>query len=350
MNNETIRVGLIGAGDNTKLMHIPGFKAIDGVEVVSVANRSRESGQRVADEFQIPTVYDRWRDLVESPDNNAICIGTWPYMHCTLVLAALENDKHVLTEARMAMDAEQAHIMLAASQEKPDLVTQIVPGPHTFEIDSTVTRLVAEGYLGDLLSIDMSIHTGNFVDRESPFHWRLDRELSGYNIMSMGIYYEALMRWVGPASSVMSVTRVTTTSRKDESGNNRFITIPDHIEVLCEMASGPMMHLVLSSVTGLAPPGQVWLFGTEGTLRLHAPMGWSGARVYGGRRGDGQLSEIEIAPEERGAWRVEEEFVNAIRGREMVKLTDFETGVRYMEFTEAVTRSAQTGQKIHLPL
>ena len=47
--SETIRVGVIGAGINTTLMHIPGFQAIDGVEVVSVANRSRESGQRVAD-------------------------------------------------------------------------------------------------------------------------------------------------------------------------------------------------------------------------------------------------------------------------------------------------------------
>ena len=54
--SETIRVGVIGAGTNTTLMHIPGFQAIDGVEVVSVANRSRESGQRVADQFGIPNV------------------------------------------------------------------------------------------------------------------------------------------------------------------------------------------------------------------------------------------------------------------------------------------------------
>ncbi len=50
MTNETIRIGLVGAGANTRLRHIPGFQAIDGVELVSVANRSRESGQRIADE------------------------------------------------------------------------------------------------------------------------------------------------------------------------------------------------------------------------------------------------------------------------------------------------------------
>ena len=98
MTDEIIRIGYVGAGANTRLRHLPGFAAIDGVENISVANRSRESGKRVADDFGISTVYDSWIDLIEADDTNAICIGTWPYMHRNLVLAALEADKHVLTE------------------------------------------------------------------------------------------------------------------------------------------------------------------------------------------------------------------------------------------------------------
>ena len=82
--NANIRIGLVGAGANTRLRHIPGFQAIDGVEVVAVANRSAASGQRVADEFGIPRVFDNWQDLVNSQDVDAVCIGTWPYMHCTV--------------------------------------------------------------------------------------------------------------------------------------------------------------------------------------------------------------------------------------------------------------------------
>ena len=37
-------------------------------------------------------------------------------------------------------------------------------------------------------------------------------------------------------------------------------------------------------------------------------------------------------------------------GLEKIKLTSFEDGVKYMEFTEAVTRSAQAGQIVSLPL
>ena len=47
---------------------------------------------------------------------------------------------------------------------------------------------------------------------------------------------------------------------------------------------------------------------------------------------------------------MEEDFIAAIRGKAPVRLTTFEDGVRYMEFTEAVFRSRQTGQAIALHL
>ena len=77
MPASSIRIGLIGAGKNTRERHIPGFQAIDGVEVVSVCNRSLESSQRVADQFGIPKVIENWQDLVADDDINAVCIGTW---------------------------------------------------------------------------------------------------------------------------------------------------------------------------------------------------------------------------------------------------------------------------------
>ena len=54
MGDESIRIGVIGAGNNTRVRHIPGLRAIAGVEVVSVCNRSRESSQRVAQAMAIP--------------------------------------------------------------------------------------------------------------------------------------------------------------------------------------------------------------------------------------------------------------------------------------------------------
>ena len=210
---DTIRIGIVGAGANTKEKHIPGFQALDGVEIVSVANRSRESGQRVADEYGISTVYDDPYDLIAADDSDAICIGTWPYMHKPLVLAALEANKHVLTEARLALNAQQAHEMLYASRLRPNLITQVVPGPITYDVDQTIIDTINEGTLGELLSVDIAVSAfdpskgmqGTFINPDLPFLWRHDRDLNGMNVMLMGVWYEAIMRWLGPASSITAL-------------------------------------------------------------------------------------------------------------------------------------------------
>ena len=355
MQNGIVRIGLVGAGANTRLRHIPGFREQDGVEIVSVANRSRESGERVASEFEIPKVYDNWLELIEADDTDAICVGTWPYMHRTLVLAALENNKHVLTEARMSMDASEAHEMLDASRKKPHLVTQIVPAPMTLETEPTLQELIASGYLGELLAVRLRVtdfhgrqdRADTFIDYDGQLHWRQDRTLSGYNVMGMGIWYEAIMRLVGPATKVMAMTKVSVHQRKDENGVMRAVSIPDHVNVLCEMACGAQADMSWSTATGLQMGLELWLFGSDATLHLNGPPI---KNIYGGRRGDKELSELPIADNKRGKWRVEEQFVNAIRGQETITHTPFDVGVQYMEFTEAVTRSAQSGRAISLPL
>lgn len=337
MASSTIRVGVIGAGANTRLHHIPKLQAIPGVEVVAVVNRSRESGERVAKEFGIPNVLDTPTQILESDDINAVCIGTWPYMHCPLVLASLEAGKHVLTEARMAMNLEEAKQMLAASRRKPHLVTQIVPSPMTFPVDNLLSRLVTEGFIGDLLAVDLRVSQPGFLDRNGPLHWRHDKAVSGLNAMTMGIWYEATLRWTPGVNAVLARARTVVPMRRDsESGNLRPATVPDHLEIVGDMPGGATFHMQLSTALGLARPPEIWLYGTEGTLRFDNAT----KSVFGGRRGDAELKPIDNPPGQQYAWRVEEEFINAIRGQEPVTRTNFAEGVRYMAFTEAVAQSA----------
>ena len=343
MAQQTVKVGIIGAGGNTRSRHIPGLQAIEGVEIVGVCNRSQESSQRVADEFGIPKTYGNWQEAIGDPDTNAIVIGTWPYMHCRATVAALRADKHVMCEARMAMNAKEAHIMRMASRQKTHLIAQIVPSPMTLRVDNTIKRLIAEGYIGDVLAIEARAG-GAFLDSESALQWRQDFDLSGLNIMSMGIWYEALMRWVGEATRIMAMGKTFVKMRPDADGVMRSVRIPEHIDVVGDLACGAQLHIQVSTVAGLAGAPEVYIFGSNGTLRF------SGNKLYGGQKDDTELSEIDIPDSEAGGWRVEEEFVNAIRGGEVITHTDFDTGVKYMEFTEAVTRSMQSGTAISLPL
>ena len=353
-DNGNIVVGLIGAGANTQLKHIPGLREQAGVEIKGLVNRSIESSRRVADEFDIPEVYEDWVELLEDDDIDAVCIGTWPYMHAPLVIETLEADKHVLCEARMAMNSDEALEMLDASKRAPHLVAQIVPAPHTLEIDSSIINLISEGYIGNLVNVKLHVGTGSdFPNPDLPLHWRHNRDLSGNNIMTMGIWYEAMMRWFGPAKTVQALGQTVVKYRLDGDGRRRSITIPDHIDVLMEMECGGTMVYTTTQVSAFTRQLDLSIHGTDGVIRVElADPSTSDGATYAvsvARRGDSELSPIHIPSENRGAWRVEEEFINAIRGIEPVTHTNFTDGLKYMQFTDAVTESVKTGNLVRLP-
>jgi predicted dehydrogenase len=343
---DTIRVGIIGAGTNTREVHIPKLREIPGVEIVAVANRTRESAEAAARTFGIARVHDRWQDVAADPGVDAVLVGTWPSLHRDATIAALEAGKHVLCEARMAMNAAEAREMLAASLAHPRCVAQLVPAPYTLELDAAVQRLLSEGWLGRLLAVDVRGTAAAFVDETSPLLWRQDAAKSGLNTLTLGIWYECAARWIGHARSVIAAARTFVARRVDAAtGCDVEVAVPDHVDVLAETDEGASLRMQVSAVTGLAPsPREAWLFGSEGTLRVDADT----RRLFGARRGDAALREIVVAREERVGWRVEREFIGAIRGAEPVRLTTFAEGAHYMEFTEAVEISARTGRRVEI--
>lgn len=348
MARDTIRIGIVGAGANTRLRHIPGFRRIAGVEIVGVVNRSEESTRRASEEFEIPKTYSKWEELVADPQVDAVLIGTWPYLHCPITLAALEAGKHVLTEARMAMNADEARRMLVAARRRPDLVTQVVPSPFGFKPDRVIKRLVADGYLGELREVVAISADDGLADAASPMHWRQKAQYSGLNALHLGILYETTLRWVPEATRVLAQTHAFTSERHDpETGQVAPVSTPDSVQVLTVHSGGARGIYHLSGVTRFGPGRQIHLYGSGGTLKyLDHPE----ERLLGASAGEQELKEIPIPPQEAYVWRVEEEFVGAIRGEEKVHLTDFATGVKYMEFTEAVARSAERGTAVDLPL
>jgi len=348
MATQTLRVGLIGAGANTRLRHIPGLRALPDVEIVAVCNRRQESTQAAAREHGIPRTYERWEDLVASPDVDAIVIGTWPYLHCPITLAALESGKHVLTEARMAMNAAEAHRMLAAARRYPKLVAQIVPSPYGLKANEVIIELMRAGYLGELREVQVVHFSAALADAATALSWRQDAMLSGYNMLTLGILHETVARWTPPPARVTAQVHAFIPSRIDpQSGVRRPVGTPDSVQVLAVLEGGARAVYHFSGVTPVGQRMDVQLLGTDGALHYDILRD----RLYGATRSGRQdMQEIPIPAEKARDWRVEADFVESIRRGTPVGLTDFATGVAYMEFTEAVARSARQGEAVELPL
>ena len=341
---QTVKIGVIGAGENTRKKHLPGFQAIEGVELVCVANRSRESGEKVAREFKIPKVAKNWQEVVEDAEVDAVCIGTWPNLHAPITCAALAAGKHVLCEARMAMNAAEAQRMLAAAQAT-DRVAMLVPSPFGLKGDAKMRELLGQDYVGEVREVYVRGLTAALADERAPLHWRQRGELSGVNVLILGILNETVSRWVGRTESVMAETSHFIPRRLDTTtGWLTDADVPDCVSVIARLGSGSHCVYMVSGVAYHAGNLRVEIYGSRGTLHYDLTRD----EIWGAQAGEKVLERLEIPLEMAGGWRVEAEFIEAIREGTPVRFTNFVDGVRYMKFTEAVRRSANQGRRVPL--
>src|SRR4051812_1211359 len=113
----TIRVGILGCGKIARL-HAQGYKtASDLCQVVVCCDEySIELAQNMAKDFGA-AVTNRWQDVIERNDVDAVSICMPPYQHAEIALAAAAAGKHVLVEKPMAMDMAECKQMVAAAEK-----------------------------------------------------------------------------------------------------------------------------------------------------------------------------------------------------------------------------------------
>ena len=340
-----VRIGIIGAGGIFRSRHFPGLAKIDEAEVVAICNRSVESGQKIAAEFGLsPDFTTDPQELIERDDVDAVMIGTWPYKHCPFVLASLAAGKHAFVQARMAMNLREAKQMYAAAQES-GLVTQICPAG-AWKGQWFLRRLLDEGYCGEIYNVYVRDLVRNHLDTDVPLHWRDIDRYSGLNALAMGITMERIFRIVGYLSTVTAHSEIFIRERQlpDGSGTGP-VERPDTIHVLGRLENGAEGAFIFSSMNRHTPiVTQIEIYGSDGTLIYDM-----GESIRGSKAGDDSLKPMPIPENEIVGWTVERDFVDAINGGPQGD-TSFYEGVRYMEFTEAVARSAQSGQTQKLPL
>jgi predicted dehydrogenase len=334
-----LRIGVVGAGGIARAEHLPRFRAIDGVELVAVANRSPESTRRVAEAEGIPRTFDDWHDLIADDAIDAVLVATWPDLHAPVTVGALEAGKHVLTEARMAATVEDARAMQAAAAGRPDRVAMVVPASFSLWADRTIRRAIDSGAIASVRHARVLWDaSGSIAPSES---WRWQRAVSGVNVMALGILYEAMARWLGQATSVQATGTIVQPEKPGRSGPVATDVI-DHL-LIAATFPGEVTASIEMSVVSVRDGTRITLVGDEGSIEVGV-----GSETLTRVGQDGTRTAIPIRPEDRLGWTAEIDFVRSIRDGAPVELTDFATGVAYMAFVDAVDRSVRTGSRIDL--
>ena len=272
-----------------------------------------------------------WPELLALPDIDIIWIGTPPVMHSAVTVSALEAGKHVFCQARMSMDLAEAEEMLAASKRYPELVTMLCPPPMGMRADLLVKKLLAEDYIGRPHHVRLQSFASNYLDPGAPPHWRQRIEISGLHVLTLGIYVEVLQRWLGDINGVFARGNIIQPIRQGYE-----VIIPDLLTVLCAFDNGAEGVLEFSGIDALAPSDRVEIYGSNGTLTYD----FSSDVVQAGKVGDRGLHVVELPSELETEWRVEEDFLAAVKSKGRVRPhPNFEDGLRYMRVVQAVSDS-----------
>jgi predicted dehydrogenase len=335
---ERTRVGFVGAGGICEQRHLPSLAQFPDVDLISVCNRSEESSQRIATKWGFRQAASDWRQVIESPEVDAVFIGTWPYMHCELSLAALAAGKHVFCQARMCMDLKQAEQMVNAAASQPRLVNMVCPSPHRVFWERVVADLLRGRRLGELRSVIVMSSSAANGDANK-ITWRERRELSGLNVLQVGIFAETLNSWCGDYQSLSAVCRTVVSPKRDAAGAAVEVEIPQIVSIMGVLRSGVHAAEYHSGLAVGHERSQIILFGSEATCMVDLL-----AQRIELTTGMAETGNGAIVANQPDAWRVERQFIDAVqaarRGEPWRVSPDFAEAARYMRKLHAIHASA----------
>jgi predicted dehydrogenase len=171
-----IGMGLVGPGF-VGAHHIDAVRRLGFVDVVAIAASTEASARRKAAALHVPKAYGSYEALAADPDVQVVHVTTPNHLHEPVILAALAQRKHVVSDKPLAMNAAQAGRLChaAAAARVVNAVTFNYRGNPMVQ---QAREMVAAGELGPIHYVH-----GNYLQdwllQPTDFSWRLEPDKGG---------------------------------------------------------------------------------------------------------------------------------------------------------------------------
>lgn len=218
---QDIRIGLIGAG------HIAGSHAAHWQReavITAVCSRRRSSAERLAEQYDIPTVCNDENELLNRNDVDAVCISTPHHLHYPQAMAAMAAGKHVFCEKPLAMNGSEARDMYEKAIET-GVKTGLQSGMRGFSaLIELNDRLADVAQNGEIYNFHGTWSFDWARDHNFPCVWRFKRDEAGTGALAdLGVYMIDTARWlVGDISEVCCSLETMIKERPLPADNRHF--------------------------------------------------------------------------------------------------------------------------------
>ncbi|MBA2304140.1 MAG: Gfo/Idh/MocA family oxidoreductase [Acidobacteria bacterium] len=119
----TLRVGLVGAGNLARWVHLPILQKMAGVEIRGVCSTSGARGLSYAKRFGAQYCCAEYDEILNDRDVDVVFVLTRNQHHAAQTLAALQAGKHVFVEKPMALTREECRTLEQAVRDTGRQVT-----------------------------------------------------------------------------------------------------------------------------------------------------------------------------------------------------------------------------------
>jgi myo-inositol 2-dehydrogenase/D-chiro-inositol 1-dehydrogenase len=252
MQEDKIKLGLIGCGNVAEKRHLPALQSLKGVEVVAVADTNKDRLKQVADKFHIKKRYADFGTLLDDPDINAIAVCTPPKTHVEIALAALDAGKHLFIEKPLTLSLDESDRLIERAAQFPTSKVMVGFSMRWHRLVRQAREIIRQGTLGSLKAI-RSVATSQFRANEP--EWLKRRELGGGVLIEYAVHTFDLWRFL-LQSEVEEVFAVSRPGQWDD----------ETATVTARMTNGVLATAVLSK--GAAENNEMEIYGQNGRLHV----------------------------------------------------------------------------------
>lgn len=190
------RIGIIGAGNFTKMTLLPALKKTDA-NLKYIASSGGVNGTELAKKHNIEYSVTDYKEMLTDTDVDLVMITTRPNQHAPMVLDVLKHNKHVFVEKPLAINEEGLQAIIDAYNAKENDKSITVGfnrrfSPHIEKMKSLVGN--------NVLNVTATMNAGH-IPYDTWFH---DMDVNGGRIIAEGVHYIDLISYL-TGSKVKSV-------------------------------------------------------------------------------------------------------------------------------------------------
>jgi predicted dehydrogenase len=376
MATEILRIGILGSGFIGRVHARSALLA--GAHLAAIAASSADSARAAASELGAERSAGSAEEIITAGDIDVVHICTPNHLHRPLAEAALAAGKHVVCEKPLALDATEAEALVAAVAESGRQAAV----PFVYRFYPTVREAherVARGQLGSITLLH-GTYLQDWLLRPQDDNWRVDESTGGASraFADIGSHWCDLAEFISghrltrlSARTQTTVPeRVSDSARKafaggNSTGESRSVSTEDVALVQFETDRGALGSVVISQVSA-GRKNRLWI-GLDGSESALAFDQEQPEQLWAGRRDNESIVRRDPETLSPAAARyatlpgghpqgyadcfdafVADFYEGIETGVPPAGLPDFADGLRAVQITEAVLRSAASGQWVEV--